>query len=192
MEPQYMIMGQSAGVAASMAAKTGRPVQKIDIFELQERLKVQRQILSLKENPYGLWSNEKEIIIDNNMKGFVSFTGDWSEEETVPTGRYEMNFRVKQPGRIGTFEYIPYFFNSGNYRVYCWYPASTEFNSQVAVQIHHAGGRQTVMLNQQEGGGAWHEIGAFRFEQGRRLAVVIEAQENQRVVADAFKFQLVQ
>jgi len=192
MEPQYMIMGQSAGVAAAMAAKTGRPVQKIDIFELQEKLKRQRQILSLKENPYGLWSNEKEIVIDNNMTGFVSFTGDWSEEETVHPGRYEMNFRVKRPGRSGTFEYLPYFFKSGNYKVSCWYPASREYAAEVSVLIHHARGRQKIKLNQQQGGGGWQEIGIFRFEQGRHLAVEIEAGQDQLVVADAFRFELVE
>ena len=106
MEPQYMIMGQSAGVAAAMAAQSRRPVQKIDIYALQEKLKRENQILSLKTNPYGLWSSEKEIIIDNNMKGFTSFTGDWYEEETVHTGtlrdelpaereRAERNFRIQ-------------------------------------------------------------------------------------------------
>jgi len=109
------------------------------------------------------------------MKGFTSFTGDWDEEETVHTGRYEMNFRVSPKGRSGTFEYTPYFFKSGDYKVYGWYPASKEYDAQVPVHIHHAGGRKTVIVNQQEGGGRWAEIGTFRFEKGRRLAVEIEA-----------------
>jgi len=192
MEPQYMIMGHSAGVAAAMAAKTGRPVQIMDIYALQEKLKSQRQILSLKENPYGLWSNEKEIVIDNNMKGFVSFTGDWLEEETVHTGRYEMNFRVKPEGSQGTFEYSPYFFRSGSYKISCWYPASKEYAAEVSVLIHQAEGQQKINLNQQQGGGGWQEVGVFRFEQGRHLAVEIEAAPDQRVVADAFRFQLVE
>lgn len=46
METQYMIVGESAGIAASMAVKGKRPVQKIDIFDLQKKLEKAGQILS--------------------------------------------------------------------------------------------------------------------------------------------------
>src|SRR5919199_228844 len=41
MEPQYMIIGQAAGVAASMALKSGKSVQDIDTAALSEKLKSQ-------------------------------------------------------------------------------------------------------------------------------------------------------
>ncbi len=41
MEPQYMIIGQAAGVAASMALKTGKPVQDVDTAALSAKLKSQ-------------------------------------------------------------------------------------------------------------------------------------------------------
>jgi len=47
MEPQFMIVGQSAGIAAAMAVKSQRPVQQIDIFELQNKLLKSSQILSM-------------------------------------------------------------------------------------------------------------------------------------------------
>jgi hypothetical protein len=39
MEPQYMILGQAAGVAARMAAASGKAVQEIDVQALRARLK---------------------------------------------------------------------------------------------------------------------------------------------------------
>ncbi len=39
MEPQYMILGQAAGVAAKMAIEAKRSVQKIDIAVLTDRLR---------------------------------------------------------------------------------------------------------------------------------------------------------
>jgi hypothetical protein len=47
LEPQYMIMGQAAGVAASMAARTDIPVQDVDMKTLQEKLFRQGATLEL-------------------------------------------------------------------------------------------------------------------------------------------------
>ena len=41
MEPQYMILGHAAGVAASLALKSEKPVQEISVAALQEKLKSQ-------------------------------------------------------------------------------------------------------------------------------------------------------
>ncbi len=45
LEPQYAIFGQSAGVAAVMAAKTGVSVQYVNVTALQDTLKAQGQII---------------------------------------------------------------------------------------------------------------------------------------------------
>jgi hypothetical protein len=49
MEPQYMIIGQSAGVAAALAVKSHRDVHDVAIPELQQKLREQRAILHLNE-----------------------------------------------------------------------------------------------------------------------------------------------
>jgi hypothetical protein len=46
MEPQYMILGHSAGVAAGLAIRSGRTVHGIDLDRLATRLRAQHQILS--------------------------------------------------------------------------------------------------------------------------------------------------
>jgi FAD dependent oxidoreductase len=46
MEPQYMIVGHSAGVAAARAVMEKRTVHALDLVALQHRLREQRQILS--------------------------------------------------------------------------------------------------------------------------------------------------
>jgi hypothetical protein len=48
MEPQYMIIGQAAGVAAAMAIKSGKAVQDIDTAELSAKLKAQGAVFEWK------------------------------------------------------------------------------------------------------------------------------------------------
>jgi hypothetical protein len=47
MEPQYMMIGQAAGVAAALAIQEHVPVQDISIAELQARLCAHGAILHL-------------------------------------------------------------------------------------------------------------------------------------------------
>lgn len=47
MEPQYMMIGQAAGVAASLAIKGKEPVQQVPIDQLQAILRRDKSILHL-------------------------------------------------------------------------------------------------------------------------------------------------
>ena len=119
MEPTYMVLGHSAGTAAAMAVKENRSVQLLDMVSLQKRLIEQRQVVSLKGNPYGLRNTENKIVIDNNMIEYTSHTGNWSEEETQhEIGRYEMNFRIKYDD-AGALPFILTFSRKANTRCTC-------------------------------------------------------------------------
>jgi hypothetical protein len=50
MEPQYMILGQAAGVAAKLAIASGKPVQDIDTAELTKRLLSQGAVMEYTPN----------------------------------------------------------------------------------------------------------------------------------------------
>lgn len=45
MEPVFMVLGQSAATAAVQAMETRKPVQKIDLKQLQDRLRADKQVL---------------------------------------------------------------------------------------------------------------------------------------------------
>ena len=51
MEPQYMILGHAAGVAAALAATSGRSIQSIDIEALQQKLREQGAIFEYNPSP---------------------------------------------------------------------------------------------------------------------------------------------
>jgi hypothetical protein len=50
-EPSWMTIGQSAGVAAALAAKDGVNVQQLDYARLKERLLAQKQVLEIPGKP---------------------------------------------------------------------------------------------------------------------------------------------
>ncbi len=54
MEPQYMILGQAAGVAAKLAIASGKPVQEIDVPRLMDRLRKSGAVLDLASAPASL------------------------------------------------------------------------------------------------------------------------------------------
>ena len=45
MEPQYMIIGQAAGVAAKLSIESGKPVQEVDTPQLTARLRKQGAVM---------------------------------------------------------------------------------------------------------------------------------------------------
>ena len=50
-EPTWMTVGHSAGIAAALAAKSGAPVQSLNYGQLRERLLAQKQVLDLPTSP---------------------------------------------------------------------------------------------------------------------------------------------
>ncbi len=52
MEPVYMILGHSAGTAAVLAIRSGKPVQQIDTRLLTQHLRAQKQVLQESERRY--------------------------------------------------------------------------------------------------------------------------------------------
>jgi hypothetical protein len=64
MEPQYMILGHAAGVAARMASASGKAVQDIDVPELQKILKSEGAVFDYERTP----QQDAIGIIHNRMR----------------------------------------------------------------------------------------------------------------------------
>jgi len=191
MEPQYMIMGHSAGIAAAIAVKEDKPVHKIDISELQEKLRAQGQILSLKENPYGAFAYEDEIIIDNNMKRFTEKTGIWRGNETEHNGRFQMNYS-QNDNHKGAFTFKPWLKKSGLYKLSIWYPSKESYSDAVNINIQHKNGKTQKLINQQKDGGKWISLGDYEFESGYHKVLTVVSDETEgSVVADAIKLSFI-
>jgi hypothetical protein len=51
MEPQYMMAGEAAGVAAALATSSGRALHDVPLAALTDRLRVRGQLLSPRPEP---------------------------------------------------------------------------------------------------------------------------------------------
>jgi hypothetical protein len=108
MEPVFMVLGQSAAVAAVLAIDTKTSVQKVDIKKLQG---------VLKSNPLADGSTA-EIVIDNDEKALVELSGNWSTKKNVGFGPSTL---VAEKGTDASVTFKPSITKDGDYEVYAYF-----------------------------------------------------------------------
>ncbi len=180
MEPVFMILGQTAGTAASMAIDAGTAVQKVDYAKLKERLIADKQILiwdapplspeETADSPSGIRIEEKA----------ATKTGDWVE---ATSGDY---FHDNNDGKgTKTITYTPDLPKDGTYDVYVFWRKNGNRATNVPVEITGASGKQNLKLNQREKGG-WQKIQTGSFKAGKNSTLIISTKDTDgHVIADA-------
>jgi hypothetical protein len=192
MEPQYMILGHAAGVAAALAGRQRVPVQHVDIAGLRRKLLAQRQVLSLEGNPNGVFAQGNAVVVDDDMSRWVTKEGYWELSEDPGAGRHAITFMHAGRAEPAHFTYQPPLPRDGRYQVYGWWPAGKDFATNTRLTVRHAEGTQTLSLNQRETGGQWILLGTYSFRQGRAGSLTLSNEgADGTVAADAFKFERV-
>lgn len=191
MEPQYMIAGHAAGVAASIAVKNNIAVQRVDINTLQTKLLNQGQILSMEENPNGFFQKDNTVIVDDDMSRFVKKWGNWTMSEDPKVVRHDITYLINSDKEPAKVIYHPHLPKTGQYKVYGWWVKDAKAASNVPIKIDFAGGTKTIIANQQQSGDGWVLLGTYKFESGNKASVTITNSNADGIVqADAFKFEL--
>ena len=173
MEPVFMVLGQSAGTAASQAIDEHTTVQGIDPAKLKERLLKDGQMLDFESAPGAdKVSLNKEklggIVVDDEeavLTGFGS-TGTTTSPFVSHGYRHDGN---QDKGRQ-TARFQPEIPQTGKYKVSIAYTALANRATNVPVIVHHADGTETITVNQQKKppvDGVLLPLGTFRFEKGR-------------------------
>ncbi len=149
MEPQYMIMGHAAGVAAALAVRDKVFVQDVPIDELQARLHEQNQILGPDDvgAPYVKVSELDGIVIDNNQAEPI---GQWRRSTSVgPYVGYDYIHELAEAEQDDArLRYVPELPKAGRYEVRFSYSADPNRATNVPVTIHTADGPVTVTVNE--------------------------------------------
>nr|MBI1230228.1 FAD-dependent oxidoreductase [Cytophagales bacterium] len=180
MEPVFMVLGQSAAVAASMAIDNGVPVQDIDVAALQRELR---------ENPLADGSTA-EILVDNDDAG-VEIQGDW---ERVTRGGYGPSFlrELSKGEQAASVRFSPIIRNEGKYTVLVYFSRTAEETSQTQVLVSDGKSESSLTIKESdirvEGqtSGEWVSIGTFSLSPGADAYVSVTNQgADGAVVADA-------
>ena len=184
MEPVFMVLGQAAAVAASMAIDGGVPVQRVNVRQLQHELR---------DNPLADGSIP-EVLVDNAQEEQVRVTGSWTTVTTIP-GRFGPSV-LKSERKRGSVRFTAPIAAPGRYQAYLYWPRDEGLASNVPVEIRDAAGPHALTIDMRtptstaQGGIAqWTLLGEYHFEPGKAAWLEVRADGADGVVlADAVVF----
>lgn len=171
MEPQYMIMGHAAGLAAAHAIRNDTPMADVDIAWLQDKLRERRSVLNLSQaipdDPAAAKRVWKGIVVDNNA---APSSGDWATSTAI--GPYVgIDYWHDQNRGKGekTIRFVPDLPANGRYEVRLAYSPSGNRATNVPVTIQSADGQHVAVVDQtqQPADPPFVSLGTFTFDAGR-------------------------
>jgi FAD dependent oxidoreductase/Calx-beta domain len=188
MEPVFMILSQSAAAAAAFAIDDDVPVQQVDYTKLKAQLAADKQLVAWGDTTAG------GIILDNSDTMGVTITtpGTWLTSTSI-AGCWGANYIHDQNAGKGTksVRFTPSLSTAGDYDVYLRWTADPNRADNVPVDVTHANGTSTFMVNQRINGGIWFKLGTMTFNAGTAGNLLIRTDgTNGFVIADAARFVL--
>ena len=186
MEPVFMVLGQSAAVAASLSIDQGVDVQDVDVARIQEILKT---------DPLADGSTP-EILVDNDDTTAVEVRGDWTLAHDTYRG-YGLNFYVdnSKGDTLKTIRYTPEIQAPGSYKVYAFFPQLRESTTHTPVTVYTGADTVQVQVHKDDvkvvgqTGGEWVSVGEYTLPRGREAYVEISnLGTDNTVAADAVLF----
>ena len=192
MEPVFMVLGQSAATAASIAIDDRCAVQEVAYSKLRERLLADEQILEWagpKKSAAGLDPAKLPgIVIDNADAKLI---GEWNHSASingfVGVDYLHDNNAAKGDCRV---EFTAKILKTGRYKVRVAYTPNPNRATNVPINVSSADGDKRLKLNQREATQeGFRSLGTFRFEEAKPARVVISNVETDGyVIVDAVQF----
>ncbi len=133
------------------------------------------------------------VVVDNASVPPADIAGAWVGS-VYATGQFE-GTNYLHDGNTGKgsnkwIRFTPDIPLAAAYTVYQKWSADANRSTNVAVEIVHADGTNTVRVNMRANGGVWNRLGAWRFAQGQSgsARILTAGSESGYVMADAFLF----
>lgn len=196
-EPTWMILGQSAGIAAAMSVKQNIAVQKLPYPMLRERLLAQKQVLDLPvladlpPETKGVINIDPKtlpgIVLDNDQ---AELKGEWSHSSGfkphIGTGYLHDDKRADGQS-IAAFRFKA--LKPGKYDLLMAYSAHETRATKVPVTIESGGRKTEIIVDQTKplpAGEAFRSIGTVELD-GETTITVRNADTNGFVILDALQ-----
>jgi hypothetical protein len=177
MEPVFMVLAQSAAVAASMAVDQKKCVQEVDIKALQQKLK---------EDPL-LDGSAPDIVVDDAEKALVQFTGEWKKLTRRSYGPSMMQAATP----LATAKFILPVTGNNPYDIYLYIP-KTDSMPAMNVTVFNGYEEKSAILQVAtlkvlgQTSGEWQFIGTYELGTGNRPYLQLSANGgNGKIIADA-------
>lgn len=170
MEPVFMVLGQSAAVAASIAIDEELFVQEVPVTRIQE---------ILKSNPR-LDGSTPEIMIDNTDTAHVTYSGSWQvqkghwnsksngadhlliDKTEKDTSRVRFTPEIKKAGFYNVWYYCPGLYREEDKS----YVPYEQIPDRVPATIRHANGEASISIGYNDYVRKWVRLGQFEFGEG--------------------------
>jgi FAD dependent oxidoreductase len=170
MEPVFMVLGQSAGMAAAMAVQQKSSVQQIEVKKLQNMLE---------ENPL-LDGSIPEILIDNDSKN-VSTNGNWNTVQKG-YGKYGKNYFNSVDNQSISVEYKAAIKQTAKYKIYVYIPKFGGISPEMTVYIDQK--KYVIKTTAEESD--WKLIDALPLEKNQQTNIKITTENaTGTIIADA-------
>ncbi|MFT4205261.1 MAG: FAD-dependent oxidoreductase [Chitinophagaceae bacterium] len=186
MEPVFMVLGESAGIAAALAAASDGIVQNVDVNKIQHILNT---------NPL-LDGSIPDILIDNRDSAHLEIHGKW---KLVPGGFYGPDALIAQPDFNAVNRYIafhPTLEKNGNYHIYTYIkPSVNNIEETINYLVFDGKRKKNITIRHRDitvtgqTSGEWISLGKYHLSKEKSPYVMILADKTQGVIAaDAVLF----
>lgn len=186
MEPVFMVLAQSAAVAACLSIDDKVTVQDVDVEKIQNILAT---------NP--LADNSiPEILIDNNDAEYTDISGNWDVSDDIYRA-YGSDFLVDSSNgkEQKSVRYTPVIQTDGVYDIYVYYPEMDKGSSRTTVNVFNGEDKEEIIIKQSEVVvegqtlGEWVKIGQYELKTDKQITVEISNKNSDGVItADAVLF----
>lgn len=186
MEPVFMVLSQSAAIAACLAIDTNIPVQNVDAVKVMK---------IFNNNPLSDGSIP-EIIVDDSNKKQIKIEGDWKTNFDTYRGYGSGFLSDDSKGQTPkSVKFIPEIKSTSYYEVYIYIPKIENGSSHTNVSVFDGAILKEKNISQAdvkvEGQtlGEWVDLGKYQLSTGKKAYVEVSNKNaNNVITADAVLF----